>query len=60
MPPSEAEILAARLARMKALIGSLEDACSETAEQRDTFLKLKPEMEAARLALQVVKPVEPE
>ena len=55
MPP-EAEILAARLARMKALIESLEEVCSESAEQHDIFVKLKREMAAARKALKPVKP----
>ena len=56
MPPSESEILAARLARMKALIESLEDACSASAEQRETFLRLKQEMAAAREALALIRP----
>lgn len=51
MSPSEAELLAARLARMKHLIESLEEACSQTDEQHDNFLKLKKELAAARLAL---------
>jgi hypothetical protein len=56
MPPSESEILAARLARMKNLIDSLEQACSESADQRDLFLRLRQEMAAARAALKVVRP----
>lgn len=55
MPP-ESDILAARLARMKNLIDSLEKACSESTQQRDLFLKLKQEMAAARAALNVVGP----
>ncbi len=51
MPPSESEILAARLARMKSLIDSLEKVCSDNAEQQQTFLKLKQEMAAARAGL---------
>jgi hypothetical protein len=48
---SESETLALRLARMRRLIDTLEHACSESAEQREVFLKLKQEMEAARRAL---------
>ena len=51
MSPSESELLAERLARMKLLIESLEAECSQTAEQRETFLKLKREMDAARQSL---------
>ena len=53
MPPSESETLAARLSRMKALIDSLEKACSESAEQQELFLKLRAEMKAAHDALKV-------
>jgi hypothetical protein len=51
MPPTEAEILAARLARMKTLIDALEDECSTSEEQRQRFLRLRAELAAARLAL---------
>jgi len=53
MPPSESEILAARLARIKTLIDSLEHVCSESAEQREMFNKLRQEMAGARAALRV-------
>jgi hypothetical protein len=56
MPPSESEILAARLTRMKGLIDSLERVCSESAEQQQLLLKLRAEMKAARDALAVVHP----
>jgi hypothetical protein len=56
MPPSESEILAARLTRMKGLIDSLEKVCSESAEQQQLLLKLRAEMKAARDALAVVHP----
>jgi hypothetical protein len=46
MPPSESEILAARLARMNNLIDALQDACAENATHRELFLKLKQEMVA--------------
>jgi hypothetical protein len=54
MPPSESEILAARLTRMKGLIDSLEKVCSENAEQRQLFPMLRAEMIAARDALKIV------
>lgn len=44
MPPSESEILAARLARMSTLIGALQQACAESEEDRELFLKLKQEI----------------
>ncbi len=56
MPPSESEILTARLTRMKQLIDSLEQACSESADQHELFRKLKREMEATRAALRTVPP----
>ena len=55
MPPSESEVVAARLARMKTLIDSLEQACSENAEQQELFLKLRAEMKAARDALKIAR-----
>jgi len=51
MPPSEIEVLAARLTRMKALVEALEEECSSSEEQHQRFLKLKAELAAARLAL---------
>jgi hypothetical protein len=54
MPPSDSEILAARLARMTFLIDSIEQACSESEEQREMFLKLRQETAAARAALKIV------
>jgi len=56
MAPLESEILAARLARMKGLIDSLEKVCSERVEQRALFEKLHAEMRAAREALKVYPP----
>jgi hypothetical protein len=46
--PSESDILAARLARIKHLIDSLENACATSAKIQETFAKLHGEMEAAR------------
>jgi hypothetical protein len=45
--PTEADILAARLARMKQLIEARENVRSQSDEQREIFLKLKQEMTAA-------------
>lgn len=44
---------AARLVRMKELIDELEQVCSESEQQRRTFMRLREEMEAARRALKV-------
>jgi hypothetical protein len=46
--PSESEILAARLARIKHLVDSLETACATSVRIRETFAKLHGEMDAAR------------
>jgi hypothetical protein len=51
MPPSSSEILAARLARMNNLIDELQEACAQSAEQRELCLKLKQEMVTARADL---------
>jgi hypothetical protein len=59
MAPVESELLQARLARMKQLVESLEHECLDSVEQRALFLSLKQEMEAAHLALQLVKAVKP-
>jgi len=54
MADSESDVLAAaRLARIKTLIDSLEKACSDSADQRELFLKLKREMAAARAGLKI-------
>ena len=39
MPPSESEILAARLAGMNILIDALQQACAESEEDRELFLR---------------------
>ena len=44
--PEAAEILAARVARIKTLIDAAERASLENEVLRDTFLKLKEELEA--------------
>ncbi len=49
--PTEAEILAIRLARMRVLLDSLEAVSARNAEQHDIFVKLKLEMDAATAAL---------
>jgi hypothetical protein len=53
--PTEAEILAARLARMKRLIEILDTVTSRTAEQQEAFIKLKHEMAAMRESLKTIK-----
>ena len=55
-PPSESELLAMRLTRMKFLIESLEIACSQSAETRETFARLTRELDAARDTLKPDKP----
>jgi hypothetical protein len=45
--PIEAEILAARLTRIKTLLDALERECLDSGPTRETFLKLKQELEAA-------------
>jgi hypothetical protein len=57
--PVEAEIVAARLTRMKTLLDALEGACLESEATRDTFLKLKQELEAARISVRPVRPSRP-
>ena len=51
MAPSEAEALAARLARMKHLITVLDTVTTRTTEQQDAFVKLKAEIDSARDSL---------
>ena len=40
MPPTDAEIIAARLSRMKGLIDALEKACSANTDLTELFRKL--------------------
>jgi hypothetical protein len=49
--PTESELLAARLARMKFLVDALEVECGTGQAIRENFLKLKREIEQARAAL---------
>jgi hypothetical protein len=58
MPPSESEILAARLARMNTPIDALQQACAESEEDREPFLKLKQELASARFTLTNVPSVD--
>jgi hypothetical protein len=51
MSPTEAELLFARLTRIKLLIGKLEKASGDGDAHRDLFVKLKAEIDAARLAM---------
>jgi hypothetical protein len=52
--PSDAQLLAARLARIKAIIESLEAVAPQSAEERAIFTTLKAEMDAARSALHIL------
>jgi len=54
MPPTDAEIIAARLSRMKGLIDALEKACSANTDLTELFRKLREELKAAREALKIV------
>jgi hypothetical protein len=49
----EVEILAARLTRIKTLLDALEPLCLHSEASRDTFQKLKLELEAARIAVRL-------
>ena len=51
--PVEAEVIAARLTRIKTLLDALEPVCLETEGSRDTFQKLKLELEAARISVRL-------
>jgi len=59
------EILAARLTRIKTLIDAIECACLESEHclesnaTRDTFQKLKLELEAARISVRQERPSRP-
>ena len=55
--PVEAEVVAARLTRIKTLLDALEPVCLESEGARDTFQKLKLELEAARIAVRQAGPV---
>lgn len=52
--PTEPELMAVRLARMKSLVDVLERECLKSVDQRDNFLKLKRELDAARDALRII------
>lgn len=53
--PTEAELLALRLARIKNLMDILDTETDRTVEQQDAFNKLKHEIAAARESLKPVK-----
>jgi hypothetical protein len=55
VPPAESEMLAARLARTKVLIESLEVECSHSVEVRDTIMKLKRELDVSHKGLRTIK-----
>ena len=54
VPLTEAEILAARLARVRTIIESLEAECSQSAAAQAKFDKLKSEMDEIRRCLTIV------
>ena len=59
--PVEADIVAARLTRIKILIDAversrLERGCLDIEATRETFQKLKFELEAARISVRPVRP----
>ena len=51
--PVEAEVLAARLTRIKTLLDALEPVCLDSEGSRDTFQTLKLELEAARITVRL-------
>jgi hypothetical protein len=55
--PVEAEILAARLTRIKTLLDAFERECLESGPTRETFLKLKQEVESACISVRPVRAV---
>jgi hypothetical protein len=55
--PVEAEIVAARLTRLKTLLDALEPMCLENEASREVFIKVKLELEAARIAVRQARPV---
>ena len=55
MANTAAELLAARFARIAALLKGLEPRCSETEEQQTIFFKLKEEIDAVRRSLPPIK-----
>ena len=52
--PTEAELLAGRLARLKPLIESLEAQCAQSEEAQTKFDKLKREMDDIRARIKVI------
>jgi len=55
MVSSEAELLSARLTRMRALLDSLERECEQSADAREKFEQLKREMATVDLQLQIIQ-----
>ena len=53
---TEADLLAARLTRIKNLLGDLEQASVSNSANLSTFRKLKAELDAARASLEIVHP----
>ena len=55
--PVDVEILAASLTGIKTLINALETVCFENEASRDTLLKLKQALEAARILVTQARPM---
>ena len=51
---TEAELLAARLARIKGILADLERECATGVDAHETFRKLKAELDAARESLKIL------
>ena len=52
--PTEAELLAARITRIKLMLATLERECGATLDANRTFLKLKAELDVARESLRIL------
>ena len=57
--PSESELVALRLARIKTLISELEKECAAHADNHEKFAKLKAELDAARKDLKIFQTSDP-
>ena len=57
--PSESELVAVRLARMKALIAELEKECAAHVDNHERFAKLRAELDAAREGLKTFQTSDP-
>ena len=51
---TEAELIAARIARIRALLADLEKECGTSAEAQEKFRKAKAELDTARASLKTL------